>query len=217
MALRPRLRISDALNRPAAGNPASNCPTIANGATLIDPVAEYGHELGVSVTGGYVYRGSAIPALVGRYVFGDFVGGQDWIYPSEAQCLQCHTAAAGRSLGLEARQLNTSITYPATGRNANQLETLEAIGMFTASPARPTAMPDPADTSKSLADRARVYLHTNCSHCHRPSGGTPADLDLQYTTAIEASGFRLPLSAYPVILHASLRGHLSPGSSECRS
>jgi glucose/arabinose dehydrogenase len=37
------------------------------------PVAEYSHSVGASITGGYVYRGSAVPALVGRYVFGDFI------------------------------------------------------------------------------------------------------------------------------------------------
>ncbi len=37
---------------------------------------EYSHSLGNSITGGYVYRGSAIPALVGRYVFGDFGSGR---------------------------------------------------------------------------------------------------------------------------------------------
>jgi glucose/arabinose dehydrogenase len=45
---------------------------------FIDPVAEYGHELGSSVTGGYVYRGSRIPALSGSYVFADFVSGRIW-------------------------------------------------------------------------------------------------------------------------------------------
>jgi glucose/arabinose dehydrogenase len=39
---------------------------------LIAPVAEYGHKDGVSVTGGFVYRGRSIPELVGRYVYGDF-------------------------------------------------------------------------------------------------------------------------------------------------
>jgi glucose/arabinose dehydrogenase len=44
---------------------------------LIDPVGEYDHDEGISITGGFVYRGSAIPSLVGKYVFGDF-SGQDF-------------------------------------------------------------------------------------------------------------------------------------------
>jgi len=39
---------------------------------LIDPVAQYDHDEGISVTGGFVYHGSAIPELTGKYVFGDF-------------------------------------------------------------------------------------------------------------------------------------------------
>jgi len=42
-------------------------------ANVIDPIAEYDHDEGRSITGGYVYRGSQIPALVGRYVFGDYI------------------------------------------------------------------------------------------------------------------------------------------------
>ena len=45
---------------------------------FIDPVAEYGRDLGKSITGGYVYRGEAIPALLGSYLFGDFVSGRLW-------------------------------------------------------------------------------------------------------------------------------------------
>ena len=40
------------------------------------PVAEYPHSLGCAVTGGYVYRGSAYPSLVGSYVFGDYCAGR---------------------------------------------------------------------------------------------------------------------------------------------
>ena len=56
--------------------PPSGCPTESNGDPLIDPDAEYGRDVGASVTGGYVYRGAAVSALVGRYVFGDFVSGR---------------------------------------------------------------------------------------------------------------------------------------------
>ncbi|MGD9695535.1 MAG: sorbosone dehydrogenase family protein [Thermoleophilia bacterium] len=42
------------------------------------PVAQYTHADGCSVTGGYVYRGARVPALRGRYVFGDYCSGKVW-------------------------------------------------------------------------------------------------------------------------------------------
>jgi glucose/arabinose dehydrogenase len=45
---------------------------------LVQPVAEYTHADGCSITGGYVYRGSAIRGLVGRYLFGDYCSGTIW-------------------------------------------------------------------------------------------------------------------------------------------
>jgi hypothetical protein len=44
---------------------------------LVPPVHEYPTDEGCAVTGGYVYRGAAMPALVGRYFFADFCGA--WI------------------------------------------------------------------------------------------------------------------------------------------
>ena len=108
---------------------------------------------------------------------------------ARAQCLAVpHDAAAGRALGLETAQLNRDFTYPQTGRTANELATLSHIGMFTpaiADPATQPAMPDPADASAPLGNRARAYLHTNCSQCHRPGGPTPSTMDLRYTTALQ--------------------------------
>ncbi len=44
----------------------------------VAPVAVYGHDEGCSVTGGTVYRGEALPQLVGAYVFGDYCSGTIW-------------------------------------------------------------------------------------------------------------------------------------------
>ncbi|MDX6411674.1 MAG: hypothetical protein QOE91_1190 [Gaiellaceae bacterium] len=46
---------------------------------LVMPVAEYAHSVGgCSITGGYVYRGSQIASLQGRYVYGDYCTGKIW-------------------------------------------------------------------------------------------------------------------------------------------
>src|SRR4051812_48443947 len=42
----------------------------------VAPILDYGRSIGGTVIGGYVYRGSRIPALQGTYVFGDFVAGR---------------------------------------------------------------------------------------------------------------------------------------------
>ncbi|MGL6280026.1 MAG: PQQ-dependent sugar dehydrogenase [Gaiella sp.] len=46
--------------------------------TLVKPIAEYSHAVGCSVTGGVVVRGPQVPALRGRYVYGDYCSGRVW-------------------------------------------------------------------------------------------------------------------------------------------
>jgi hypothetical protein len=48
-----------------------------DGSPLTAPVLVYGHDVGCSVTGGYLYRGD-IGGLHGRYVFGDYCSGRLW-------------------------------------------------------------------------------------------------------------------------------------------
>jgi glucose/arabinose dehydrogenase len=45
---------------------------------LTDPIWEYHHDIGKSITGGAVYRGSRLPELDGYYVYGDYVAGKIW-------------------------------------------------------------------------------------------------------------------------------------------
>lgn len=49
---------------------------------FIDPVAQYTHAEGFSITGGFVYRGTALPQLVGLYIFGDYGSGSVWSLPT---------------------------------------------------------------------------------------------------------------------------------------
>lgn len=55
----------------------ANTPAPA-AASFIDPIFFYGHDLGLSITGGLVYRAGRFPDLRGRYLFGDFLSGRIW-------------------------------------------------------------------------------------------------------------------------------------------
>ncbi|TLU99071.1 PQQ-dependent sugar dehydrogenase [Dyadobacter luticola] len=56
-------------------NPSSNCDRSG----LIEPIHDYVQDNGDhSVTGGYVYHGTGIPSLAGKYIYGDYVSGRIW-------------------------------------------------------------------------------------------------------------------------------------------
>jgi len=112
-------------------------------------------------------------------------GSQTWTYPSTSDCLNCHTAAAGGTLGLELGQLNGEFVYGSTNRIANQLKTWNHIGMFDADhdPDSSPKYPDPFGTAP-MEERARAYLHTNCSQCHRPSTTLPVKFDMRFSTPL---------------------------------
>ena len=115
------------------------------------------------------------------------VGTQSWYYPSRSDCVNCHNAASGHSLGLENGQQNGDYVYASTNRISNQLKTLDHIGMFGAPLGKPVdqiiAYPAPTGTTGTAEDRARAYLHSNCSMCHRPDGGGRGDMDWRYSNS----------------------------------
>ena len=51
-------------------NPATHCKESG----MIQPIDEYAHPMGISITGGFVYRGKSIQSLVGKYIFADWSG-----------------------------------------------------------------------------------------------------------------------------------------------
>ncbi|MBX3189122.1 MAG: PQQ-dependent sugar dehydrogenase [Labilithrix sp.] len=104
--------------------------------------------------------------------------GTTWYFPSTADCDACHTPAAGYTLGLEAKQL--------AGREA-----LDRFSKTLATPIDPSIAPLVSlDAAATAEARARSYLHSNCSTCHREGSatGTLADLDLRSQTPLAATG-----------------------------
>jgi len=148
---------------------------------------------------GYTYvwdeSGANSATLLGEDAARRFIGELQWIFPGREACLSCHTKAAGRSLGPELGQLNGLFTYPGN-RRANQLRTLEHLGLFQkplgdVSNLPVMATPALASTG-TLEQRARSYLHSNCSHCHRPGGlfdkGDLPTFDLRYDIPLLQTG-----------------------------
>ena len=116
-----------------------------------------------------------------------------WEYPSRTDCMVCHNREAGSVLGTNTRQLNRNQSYPTTGLVANQLETLNALGMLSPAINPSSVIPNvltstpTADTSASIEDRARSYLDANCAYCHIPDS-VRAAFDARLTTPLSQQG-----------------------------
>ncbi len=61
-----------------------NRPNIAGVSNPVDPVWEYDHSVGKSITGGRVYNSSRIPELTGKYIYADYVTGSIWALTYDA-------------------------------------------------------------------------------------------------------------------------------------
>ncbi len=68
---------------------------------FIEPIWEYHHDIGKSVTGGHVYRGKKVPALAGMYLYADYVTGKVWALEYDSaknQATANHRIESGSSL-----------------------------------------------------------------------------------------------------------------------
>jgi uncharacterized repeat protein (TIGR03806 family) len=115
---------------------------------------------------------------------------QTWRFPSRAECTVCHNMAAKYVLGLTTLQANRDHDYG--GTLANQLQTYDHIGLFKSPLTVPVAelprLTDCADEAQPLDQRARSYLHANCSHCHRKWGGGNTEFQLLATQELSELG-----------------------------
>jgi mono/diheme cytochrome c family protein len=108
---------------------------------------------------------------------------QTWRYPSRADCLTCHTPAAGHALSFNTRQLSRTVTYGTT--SAHQIAALSDAGYFSQPVPNPHTLPafaPASDTSASLEWRARSYFAVNCVQCHQPGGASQGFWDARATT-----------------------------------
>jgi uncharacterized repeat protein (TIGR03806 family) len=115
---------------------------------------------------------------------------QNWHFPSRAECTLCHTTPAKYALGVNTLQMNKDHAYG--GVIANQLRTLEHLGVFTTplpeDPEKLSKLANYKDPHASLDARARSYLHANCAHCHCKWGGGNAEFQLVATLPLAETG-----------------------------
>ena len=95
------------------------------------------------------------------------IGGEEWAWPSGAQCMQCHTEIGGRVLGITRDQLS--------------LQTIdEWIGIG--------ALAGGAGDGQAPLSGARGWLDANCAFCHQPDGTGGGAMDLRASAAVDAMG-----------------------------
>ena len=115
---------------------------------------------------------------------------QNWNFSSRAQCMTCHNPWSDFTLAFNPHQLDRNEKYGDI--TDNQVRNFRHLGFLVAP--KPSAGPeskekltltDPVDSSADLNERARSYLHVNCSHCHRFGGGGSALFDMRKELALD--------------------------------
>lgn len=108
-------------------------------------------------------------------VDGEVAYTQEWNYPSRSQCLTCHNASAGYTLGVNTHQLNHG-----SGMD-NMITFLDENDFFIQDVDAPHKLPKSFGlfSDASLDIKIKSYLDSNCSSCHRPDGVPNVSMDLR--------------------------------------
>lgn len=100
--------------------------------------------------------------------------------PGERECVTCHSSGdKALPIGLQARNLNRTVMRD--GQLQNQLSYFHTEGIMEAvDPQQIGTMPDYADASQGLEQRARAYFDVNCAHCHSDNGYADGKTELRF-------------------------------------
>ena len=101
------------------------------------------------------------------------------------ECTACHNPVTRGVIGADIAQLGSFSQDGMTG--LDQLDQAKLLGFADYIPATMSKAMAPVDQDRELQGRARSYLHSNCSSCHRP-GGSVAGLDLRAHVSLAATG-----------------------------
>lgn len=112
--------------------------------------------------------------------------------PSERTCTTCHSGVQPL-LGFTLAQIGRDNDYGPDRRPAQQLDAMRDIDLLEGD-YEGALLTDPREVGP-IAERARAWLHTHCSHCHRPGGFAPSaiGMDLRFDVPLTDTGLCDPV------------------------
>jgi mono/diheme cytochrome c family protein len=123
----------------------------------------------------------------------------DHYYPNEDECFACHTSQVDITIGNEALQQNYFVNYT-NGERENFLDMLSRLNLLSApldEQLKTQRLYAIDDSSATLEQRARSYLHSNCMGCHRP-GAPGGGVTLLYTASLLQMGCNVDANDDPI-------------------
>ncbi|MBT5170598.1 MAG: hypothetical protein HOI15_11050 [Opitutales bacterium] len=120
--------------------------------------------------------------LVGKEGLDTDVLGEPYRFSSRDECIRCHGSNFNRPLAFFPGQMNRE----------DQLQRFKDLGIIDqvfVDMANVQSLVDPSDESEPIESRARSWIHSNCSHCHKVSGGS--GLTAQMNVAVPSSQLEL--------------------------